>query len=269
MFNSDILKDVKLFEHGTGPALLLLPGSFGTGAGWRAVTDAFERPYRVITTSLLGYGATAERRLPGNDKMDQQTEVIDGILDRIGQPTHIVGHSFGGLAALAHALEGKHKAASLTLVEATPHHLLRSAGEFDLHASFRSMTHTYFAEFAEGKKDTARHVVDFYGGAGTFDAFPSKVRDYVVKTTPNNVRDWASATTFDPPLSNYRRLATPTMVVRGGNGHPAMMRIAELISASIPGARLETVAGGSHFLPASHPKQIARLIEAHIGTYLM
>jgi len=256
--------DVEYSESGAGPALLLLPGSFGTGSGWKAVTDRLTRGYRLVTTSLLGYGATAERRPLGNATMRQQTEVIDLILDRIGEPAHVIGHSFGGLSAVAHAIDGEIKPASLMLIEANPYALLRTAGEAALHAMFGRMTREYFAEFEAGRADAARHVIDFYGGDGTFAAFPAKVRDYVMKTTPTNIRDWSSGTPFEPPLSAYRQIAATTLVVRGGNGHPAMMRLAEILAETIPDTRLETVAGGSHFLPATHPAELARLLDAHV-----
>ena len=262
---SDFPADVEYSERGEGPALLLLPGSFGTGSGWKAVTDRLARAYRVVTTSLLGYGATAERRPLGNSTMRQQTEVIDRILERIGEPTHVVGHSFGGLAALAHAIEGTVKPASLMLVEANPLGLLKTSGEDDLYAMFGAMTRVYFAEFEAGRPEAARHVIDFYGGEGTFAGFPAKVRDYVIRTTPANIRDWSSGTPFEPPRSAYQRISVPTLVVRGGDGHPAMRRLAEILAEAIPAARLETVTGGSHFLPATHPGELARLLEAHVA----
>ncbi|HKI65035.1 MAG TPA: alpha/beta hydrolase [Burkholderiales bacterium] len=260
----DFPADVEYSERGEGPALLLLPGSFGTGSGWKDVTDRLARSHRIVTTSLLGYGATAERRPLGNATMRQQTEVIDRILERIGEPAHVVGHSFGGLAALAHAIEGAIKPASLMLVEANPIGLLKTSGETDLFAMFSAMTRDYFAEFEGGRPDAARHVIDFYGGEGTFAAFPAKVRDYVIKTTPANIRDWSSGTPFEPPLSAYRQIAVTTLVVRGGDGHPAMMRIAEILAEVIPHGRLETVAGGSHFLPATNPAELARLLDVHV-----
>ncbi|MFO1408516.1 MAG: alpha/beta hydrolase [Steroidobacteraceae bacterium] len=256
--------DVEYSESGEGPALLLLPGSFGTGSGWKAVTDRLSQSYRIITTSLLGYGATAERRPLGNASMSQQTEVIDRIIDRIGAPTHIVGHSFGGLAALAHAVDGSIKPASLMLIEANPLGLLKTAGEAECYAMFGRMTAQYFAAFEAGDTEAARHVIDFYGGQGTFDAFPPKVRDYVVKTTPSNIRDWSSGTPFEPPLTAYNQIEAPTLVVRGGAGHPAMFRLAELLAEVIPNARLETVAGGTHFLPATNPRELASMLEAHV-----
>ena len=261
----DFPSDVEFNDRGHGPALLFIPGSFGTGAGWKAVIDGLGAGYRVVTTSLLGYGGTRERRPPGNATMQQQTEVLDAILARIGAPVHVIAHSFGGLAALAQALHGHRKVQSLTLVEANPLGILKTAGDSDLYAMFGAMTRTYFAAFDAGQPDAARHVIDFYGGAGTYDAFPPKVRDYIVATTASNIRDWSSGTAFEPPLSDYAKISAPTLVMRGGDGHPAMRRIAELLAATIPGAHMETIRGGSHFLPASHPADVVQLIKGHVA----
>lgn len=257
-------KDIEFIERGQGPAVLLVPGSFGTGAGWKAVMDKLGDKYRLITTSLLGYGATAERRPMGNSTMQQQTDVIDIILDRIATPAHVVAHSFGGLAALAHAIDGRLQAASLTLIEANPLGILSTAGEPELYDMFGAMTEVYFPEFEAGTADAARHVIDFYGGTGSYDAFPSKAQEYIKATTPTNIRDWSSGTAFAPSLSDYRNIKPSTLVIRGGDGHIAMMRIAEILADTICGARLETIDGGSHFLPATHPTELAELIEHHI-----
>ena len=257
--------NIEYAERGQGPAILFVPGSFGTGAGWKSVMEKLGDGYRVVTTSLLGYGMTAERRPLGNTITTQQTEVLDAIFERIAAPVHVVAHSYGGLSVLAHALHGKHKAEGMTLVEANPFAILQTAGEEALFAMFGAMTEVYFAEFEAGKPNAARHVVDFYGGAGTFDAFPAKVRDYVVATTPNNIRDWSTGTPFAPPLADYGRITAPTLVVRGAKSHPAMIRIAELLAAHIPDAGLETIDGGSHFLPATHPSDLAKLVVAHVS----
>jgi pimeloyl-ACP methyl ester carboxylesterase len=49
-------------ETGDGPALVLVPGSCSTGAAWRPVVAQWNSSFRCVTTSLLGYGGTAERR---------------------------------------------------------------------------------------------------------------------------------------------------------------------------------------------------------------
>jgi pimeloyl-ACP methyl ester carboxylesterase len=257
--------DIEYAERGQGPALLLVPGSFGTGAGWKPVIDKLGDGYRFVTTSLLGYGATMERRPLVPATMEEQNDALDIVFERIGAPVHVVAHSYGGLSALAHALAGKHRAASLTLVEANPLCILRTTGEDALFGMFGAMTQIYFAEFEAGRSDAARHVIDFYGGVGAFDALPQRVRDFVVATTASNIRDWSSAASFTPSLAEYGKIAAPTLVIRGGNGHPAMMRIAELIAAHVPDASLKTIDGGSHFLPATHPSELAALVATHVS----
>jgi pimeloyl-ACP methyl ester carboxylesterase len=251
-------------ETGSGSTILLLPGSFGTGTGWKAVLGHLGDHYRTVTTSLLGYGSTPDTRPDGNATMAQQVDLIDRIIDRIGTSAHIVGHSYGGLSALVHALTGRHRSQSLLLVEANPLGLLRAVGDLEHYAMFESMTRPYFADFARGDAEAARHVIDFYGGLGTFDSMPPKVRSYVVATTAVNIRDWSSGTPFEPSRETLRSIAIPTTVVRGGSGHPAMRRIAELLHDSIPAAHLVTIEGGSHFLPSSHAAEIAAVIRQHV-----
>lgn len=251
-------------ESGSGPALLFLPGSFGTGAGWKSVIAHLGDGFRTVTTSLLGYGATPDIRPDGNATLTQQVDLIDRIVERIATPPHVVGHSYGGLAAIAHALTGRHRPASLVLVEANPLGVLRSSGDLRHYAMFEAMTGPYFADVARGEAEAARRVIDFYGGAGTFDAMPPKVRSYVVATTPVNVRDWTSGTPFAPTREELQSIGVPTTVVRGGESHPAMLRIAELLHEAIPGAQLVTIAGGSHFLPSTHPAEIAALVRRQV-----
>lgn len=252
--------DIEFQETGAGPAILLVSGSFGTGAGWRGVIEALGPHYRCGTTSVLGYGATRERRPPGNADMMLQVQVLDQICDHIGAPIHMVGHSYGGLSVLAHAVHGRHKAKSLSLIEATPFGLLKIAGDHDHCAAFEELIERYFAAFQAGDQQAARLVIDFYEGAGTFDAFPSKVRAYVEATTSTNIADWKSYSPFAFTAEHFRSISIPVAVIRGGAGHPAMMRLAARLAEFMPSARLSTIDGGRHFLPTTHAAEIAALI---------
>ena len=51
--------DIEYSEVGEGPKLLLLPGSFGTGSEWKAVTERLIRRYRPVTTSSIASGVAA------------------------------------------------------------------------------------------------------------------------------------------------------------------------------------------------------------------
>ena len=113
--------DIEFNDYGRGPTILFLPGSFGTGAGWKPILNELCDRFRFVTTSLLGYGATSDRRDDYENTTQQQTNVIDTILEKIAVPTNIVAHSYGGLCALAHVMHGSIQPASLTLMEANPY----------------------------------------------------------------------------------------------------------------------------------------------------
>ena len=60
-----------------------------------------------MTTSLLGYGGTAERRTAGDPSIAHEAAVVELVARKAGGPVHLIGHSFGGLVALAVALRGR------------------------------------------------------------------------------------------------------------------------------------------------------------------
>jgi pimeloyl-ACP methyl ester carboxylesterase len=116
-------------ESGTGPTIVLVPGSCSTGAAWRPVVSHWHNDFRCVTTSLLGYGRTAERRTAADADISYEAEVLESVVARAGGPVHRVGHSFGGLTALAVALRNRVSLLSLVIIEAPAPEVLRQTGE--------------------------------------------------------------------------------------------------------------------------------------------
>jgi pimeloyl-ACP methyl ester carboxylesterase len=217
-----------------------------------------------VTTSLLGYGGTAERRTPADPSIAHETDVVEAVVRRAGADVHLVGHSFGGLVSLAVALGQRVPLASLTILEAPAAELLRDLGEDAHYRAFRAMTDAYFADFERGDPDAIAAMIDFYGGAGTYASWPAKVRAYAVETTAVNIRDWASAYDFPLTVAALGAVGIPVLVCRGGASHPAVQRANALLAACVPGASLETVEGAAHFMIASHAGEVARLVARHV-----
>lgn len=260
----DALGPIDYDESGSGPTLVLVPGSCSTGAAWRPTIAGWDGRFRSVTTSLLGYGGTAERRTPDDGSIDHEAAMLEAVVRRAGGPVHLVGHSFGGLVALTVALRGRVPLASLVVMEPPGVELLRTSGAADAYQSFRRMTADYFAAFEGGDADAIAGMIDFYGGAGTFASWPQRVRDYAVRTTPVNILDWRSAYGFTLSAAMLAAIAVPTLVVCGGTTHPAMRHLAALVARSIPGAGLATIEGAAHFMIATHAAASADLIAGHV-----
>ena len=64
-------------ESGAGPTVVLVPGSCSTGAAWRPVIAAWSGKFRCVTTSLLGYGGTTERRTADDPSISHEVEVVE------------------------------------------------------------------------------------------------------------------------------------------------------------------------------------------------
>ena len=143
-------------ECGAGPAIVLVPGSCSTGAAWRPIISDLSSRFRCVTTSLLGYGGTVERRTASDPSISHEAEVLELVVRKAGGPVHLVGHSFGGLVALVVALRNQVPLSSLMILEAPAMELLRAEGEDRHYSLFRDMTEAYFAEFRERKRRSDR-----------------------------------------------------------------------------------------------------------------
>jgi pimeloyl-ACP methyl ester carboxylesterase len=251
-------------ENGSGPTVVLVPGSCSTGAAWRPVISGWNNKFRTVTTSLLGYGGTAERRTRTDFSISLEAEALESVIRKAGVKVHLVGHSFGGLVALAVALRGQVPLASLTILEAPAPEILRREAETDNYRAFREMSGSYFSDFESGNAEAIEKMIDFYGGAGTFASWPPKVRAYAVQTTPTNMLDWETAYAFPLPDELLATLRVPCLVLCGGISHPAVQRANALIAQGLKGATFGAIEGAAHFMIATHPNEVAHLIARHI-----
>ena len=251
-------------ECGTGPTIVLVPGSCITGATWRLVIATWNGQFRCVTTSLLGYGGTVERRTAADPDISHEAEIVESAVRKAGSRAHLVGHSFGGLVALALALRNRSSLASLVILEAPAPEILRDRSEHQHYRAFRQMTEAYFAAFDGGNAEAIAAMIDFYGGPGTYAAWPPRVRAYAIETTPVNIRDWASAYGFAPSAAALGALQIPTLVVRGGKSNPAVQRANALLGECIKGAALTTIEDAAHFMISTHPNEVGGLIAQHV-----
>jgi pimeloyl-ACP methyl ester carboxylesterase len=251
-------------ETGVGPTLVLVPGSCSTGAAWRPMMSAWGGRFRCVTTSLLGYGGTVERRDPKTPLIAPEADAIEAVIRRAGGPVHLVGHSFGGSVALATALRKSVPIASLSIVEAPAVPLLRLLGEDEHYACFGRMTEIYFSAFERGEAEAVAEMIDFYGGTGTFASWPARLRAYAIETTHVNILDWSCGYAFPESVAQLATIDIPTLVLWGGASPRAVQRANELLADCVPGAARRTIAGAAHFMIATHAAEVAAAVARHV-----
>lgn len=252
-------------EQGQGPAVLFLPGSFSTTAAWSAIWSILPEGFRLISANLPGYAGQPDPRKQGGNDMSRLVDWTARLIDEIGDEVHLVGHSFGGQIALAAALHGVPGIRSLLGFEANPV-FARPDG---------AAPHSWHDEVSEvpdrlrqardaGRDDPASVVIDYWTAPGRFHALPAKIREFCNAGVEANIRDWDSALSFTPWLSEFRALKLPCTLAWGALASRPIAEINSALAASIPGTRKEVVEGADHFLITDRPHPCAALVLAHL-----
>ncbi len=249
--------------HRNGEPVVLLHCSGSSRGQWRALVERLDPHYRVIAPDLYGYGAGA--RWPGRQafSLEHEAAPLAALLQRVGEPVHLVGHSYGGAVALHIARTCGARVRSLTLIEPVAFHVLRGGDLFDaiglreINDVVAQVHHALACgDYAAGYG----HFVDFWSGAGTWEAISPARRDALAAQLPKVALDFHAALHEPAQLDAYRSVAMPTLILCGDRSVLAAQRICERLSATLRGARVATVRGAGHMLPLTHRDEVNDLI---------
>jgi pimeloyl-ACP methyl ester carboxylesterase len=108
------------------------------------------------------------------------------------------------------------------------------------------------------------HFVDYWNGEGAWMRTKPELQASLARRTPKLALDfWATMMESTPRLA-YRRIAVPTLVLRGGRSPRPTRCIAEPVAESLPAARLQTIDGASHMLPLTHKEAVNAAVAKHL-----
>jgi len=254
-------------DSGTGPALLFLPGSYSTHAAWKGVQAALQGNYRLISTSLPGYGGSTEVRPQTVFDTALMTDFVARVVDLIGEPVHLIGHSWGGLVAYATMLGQTVTPLSLITFEGNPVFSRDGDSDFPWLAKVMQTNARFETACAANDPDAAAIIIDYWSMPGFFNAMPPQVQAYCRATAHTNLLDWRSAAGFAPQLADYGAIDAPCTILRGEFANPAIVDISRAIAANVPNASLKTVRGAGHFLITTHAADCAAIIDRHMQDF--
>jgi pimeloyl-ACP methyl ester carboxylesterase len=245
----------------TAQPVILLHSSGSSGAQWRALSAQLSPRYRVVAPDLYGYGSTAP--WPGNGafSLAHEAELVLALLDQVGSPVHLVGHSYGGAVALRVARAHADRVRSLAVYEPVAFHLLADRSEITALAQDVARAVAcgdYIGGFAS--------FFDYWSGAGSWDAIPPAKRAAMAARLPKVALEFHAALTEPAHLADFEALAVPTMLLQGARSPRPTRRICELLAHVMPDARLITLNDAGHMAPLTHPDQVNALIAAHLNS---
>jgi pimeloyl-ACP methyl ester carboxylesterase len=246
--------------------VVLLHCSGSSGAQWRALAAQLGARHRVAAPDLIGYGSRAPWR-GGEFSLAREAAAVRSLLGRLGEPAHLVGHSYGGTVALHIARTRPELLGSLTLIEPSAFHLLRNGDATDAAAlrEIMAVAADAGAALAAGDHgDGFGRFVDYWSGPGSWTGMPAEKRAAFAPQLAKVALDFHAIFSEPAELEDVRDIALPTLVLQGGCTKLPSRRVCERLRRAMPEARFEIVPGAGHMLPLTHREPVNALIAAHI-----
>ena len=232
---------------GTGDPVVFLHGAFMDRRSWDAQLPAFAKRFRVVRYDLRPFGES--------NRVEKSYSVPDDLrllLDHLQiKQAHLVGHSFGGGAALDFALLYPGRVASLTLAAAGPSGFVPPEEE-------RKISGAIFAAVKEGDDAILAAWLKHPMWAA------SQSRPDVMRALEASTRRSLSAfrlpfAPFIPlkpsAIDRLGEVKAPTLVVVGDRDTPGNRQASDVLAKQISGAKLKVIPGADHGLPLGWPDE--------------
>jgi pimeloyl-ACP methyl ester carboxylesterase len=261
---------VAYIAAGSGETVLLLHSSASSSAQWRPLAEMLQAGWRVLAPDLHGYGQTGRRPGPALPGLADAAALAEAVLAETADRIHLVGHSYGGAVALRLAADRPERLLSLTLIEPVAFHLLRGAPQGAAeHALFREVAVlaadvTQAAAEGDSRCGMARFI-DYWNGEGAWMRTRADVQSALALQAERVALDFRATMTDPLRLEALRRIAVPTLVMRGAASPRPTRRIAALVAQVLPDACLQTIEGAGHMLPLTHREAVNAAIAEHLS----
>jgi pimeloyl-ACP methyl ester carboxylesterase len=230
---------IACWRSGEGPPLVLVHGTAADHGRWRPVLPAFEERFTVFAVDRRGRGGSGDS---DDYAIEREFEDVAVVVDSLGEPVNLLGHSYGALCALEATLLASN-VRELVLYdpgievagqEIYPHEVIErleallGAGDRD------GVVGTTMREVAGLPPET----VEYMRSQPVWQA-----RVEAAHTIPRELRA-VKAYSLDP--QRFRDLGVPTLLLSGGDSPAALRKAAEAVDEVLPDSRIVVMQGQGH-----------------------
>jgi pimeloyl-ACP methyl ester carboxylesterase len=255
-----VIAEQALSRQVSATPVVLLHSSMSSKAQWKRMVQALEPARPTLAIDLYGYG---EAPLPASAEdfalADEVERVRMLIEQRFGHatPFHLIGHSYGGATALRLASEMPQRIASLAVFEPVAFYLLEA--DDPARQEVEAVVQRIDQAIPYDRHAATRTFIDYWSGAGTFDAMPDNLQALLADQIGKVRLDFQALMSEPLRLPDLSVLSMPVCLLRGKQSPLSTRRIVELLSLALPQA-VGHESDGGHMAPITHAEQVNALL---------
>ena len=233
-------------RSGSGPPLLLVHGTTADHTRWAGISPAFEEHFTVYAMDRRGRGASGDGPVYS---LPHEGEDVAAVVDALGEPVSLLGHSYGALCAL----EGAMRTSNLrTLMlyepplpggdEIVPPETLARLDGMIARGEREAALITFFREVV-GVPETQLDAVRSH------PAWPGRLA--AAHTLGRETRVEAE---YELDFDRLRAFRIPTLFLLGGASPAAFHTATRRLHAAMPASRIHVLEGQQHMAMDTAPE---------------
>ncbi len=233
------------FKNGEGPSLLLVHGTTADHSRWAPISPRFEQRFTVYTMDRRGRGESGDS--PRYDIM-REAEDVAAVIEAIGGPVFLLGHSYGGICCLEASLLTD-KVNRLILYEPP---IPNGIPQYPATVPDRIQSLIDSNRQEEGLEVFFREVVRMpeYELMKYRQLPVWKKRIQLAHTIP---REMKLDRTYSFDAAKFAGLQVPTLLLLGGDSPLLFQQATELVDSVLANSRLVVLSGQQHIAMDTNP----------------
>lgn len=242
-------------RSGRGPPLVLVHGTSADHTRWKPVLPQLEERFTVHAVDRRGRGESGDA---ARYAIEREFEDVAAVVDAIGEPAHLLGHSYGAVCSLEAALRTP-SVRRLVLyepplpaeVERDPSGLVERLDAMLARGDREGVVATFFQE-------AVRTPPAELAALKSLPNWPARLA--AAHTIPRELR---AGYVFQP--ERFAPLRIPTLLLLGGDSPPRFRNAAERIRAAVATSRMAVMPGQQHAAMNTAPEMFLREVLAFLA----
>lgn len=241
---------IACYRSGAGPALVAVHGTAADHTSWVRVTPLLSRQFTVYAMDRRGRGASGD---VAEYRIEREFADVAAVVEGIGEPVHLYGHSFGGSCAVEAATRLRNLA-SLTLYEG-------GSKPPGLRIIPDELISRLEALIRDGRREEALSLFMLKGAGLT----PSELdilrqspawaaRLAALHTIPRELR---AINEYGTDTGRLSVISVPTLLLLGGETEARRRELFLRLSAVIPQSQIRELPGQGHAAHQTAPEMLA------------